>query len=79
MTARREETEQRSYRAALIGSINVVAAILAARLILMLSVIGAIFLAWLALLGHDPVRVAVLALYTATVVIPLVWLCSRRA
>lgn len=62
----------------MIGALNVVVAILAVRVILLLAVLGAIFLAWLSLAAHDLVRVAVLALYTVTVLIPLVWLASQR-
>jgi hypothetical protein len=58
--------------------LNVAAAILAARMILLLAVLGAIALAWMALQAHDLLRLAVLAVYTVTCVGPLIWLSSRR-
>ena len=61
------------------GTLNVVIAVIAVRLILLLGVCGAAVLAWLVLTGApDPFRVAVLAVYSGTVVLPLVWLASRR-
>jgi hypothetical protein len=66
------------WRQGLIASLNVAAAILAVRLILLLAVMGAIALAWVALQAHDLLRLAVLAVYTVTCVGPLIWLSSRR-
>ena len=73
----RELASLRSWRAGAIGTLNVAAAILAARAILLIAVLGAIALAVLALASHDLVRVGVLGLYCVCVVIPLVWLVSR--
>lgn len=58
------------------GTVNVLAAILAVRLILLVAVGGAIFLAWLA--ADNPYRIAAVGVYTASVVLPVVWLSSRR-
>jgi hypothetical protein len=52
--------------------------ILSARLILLVGVGGATFLTWLALREPDPYRLAVLGVYAAVVVVPLVWLAARR-
>ncbi|HEX8827326.1 MAG TPA: hypothetical protein VF778_04355 [Xanthobacteraceae bacterium] len=55
-----------------------VSAVLAVRLILLVAVSGAIWLTWLALASPDPYRLAALAVYAAVVVVPVVWLSSRR-
>lgn len=75
---RGEAVTELSWKAAALGTINVLTAILAVRIILMIAVIGAIMLASLTLSTHDMVRVAVLGLYTLTVVCPLVWLAAQR-
>lgn len=61
----------------MLGALNVAVRILAARAILLFAVLGAIGLAWLALSSSDYVRLAALALYTLTVVCPLVFLASK--
>lgn len=60
------------------GALNVVIAVLAVRLILLVCVCGAIALAYLALMQPDPYRLGALAIYAIAVVLPLVWLSSRR-
>jgi hypothetical protein len=64
------------------GALNVFATILAVRLILLVAVSGAIWLSWLAL-GAATASVqtgplVALSVYVAAVVVPLVWLASRR-
>ena len=66
-----------AWKQGIIGSLNVAAAVLAARFVLLLSVIGAILLVWMALALHDPFRLIAVGIYTVTVVLPLVWLASR--
>ena len=63
------------------GALNVITAVLAVRLTLLVSVGGAVWLSWLVLGGTgapEPLRLAALAVYCAVVVVPLVWLASRR-
>lgn len=60
------------------GALNVAATILAARMILLVAVTGAIYLSWLSLAQPDIYRLACLAVYAVVVVVPLVWLASRR-
>jgi hypothetical protein len=60
------------------GALNVVTALLAVRLILLVSVGGATALTWLALRDPDPYRLAALGVYAGVVVVPLVWLAARR-
>jgi hypothetical protein len=62
----------------LLGALNVVTAVLAVRLILLVSVCGAIALAYLALTQPDPYRLGALAIYAVVVVLPMVWLSARR-
>lgn len=60
------------------GAINVIAAVLAVRLTLLVAIAGAICLTWLALQQPDVMRLAVLAIYVAGTVPALVWLAGRR-
>lgn len=62
----------------MLGALNVVTAVLAVRLILLVSVCGAIALAYLALTQPDPYRLGALAIYAVVVVLPMVWLSARR-
>lgn len=73
-----EYVHRSAWKAGLLGSLNLVIAVLAVRLILLVSVCGAIALAYLALAQPDPYRLGALAIYTVAVVLPLVWLSSRR-
>ena len=67
-----------AWRAGVMGALNVLTVVLAVRLTLLVSVCGASFLAWLALVEPDPYRLATLGVYCAVVVLPLIWLVSRR-
>lgn len=60
------------------GALNLVAVILAVRLILLVAVSGAIFLTVIAIQNPDPSRLGALAIYAVAVVVPTVWLSSRR-
>lgn len=73
------ETQQiRAWRTGAIGAINVVAAILAVRLTLLVGVAGAIGLTWLALQQPDPVRLIALGIYVVGTIPALTWLAGRR-
>ena len=78
-----EYIHRAAWKAGVLGALNVATVILAARLTLLLSVLGAIWLSWLVLSTPsanppDVSRLAVLAVYVAVVVVPLVWLAARR-
>lgn len=73
-TPRRDD----AWKGAVIGSVNVLAAVLAARFILLLATVGGAALTWLALAQPDVRRLAALAIYTVTIELPLVWLASKR-
>lgn len=65
----------------MLGALNLATVILAVRLTLLVAVGGAIWLTWLALGGAgvtDPLRLIALGVYCGAVVVPLVWLTSRR-
>ena len=68
---------RQAWRAGVLGALTVAIRILAARSILLFAVLGAIGLAWLALSSSDYMRMGALALYTITVVVPLIWLSSK--
>lgn len=74
----RELAYRRSWKAGVIGALNLASAILAARLILLLAVLGAVGLDWIALAEPDPVRLAAIGIYGGMVVLPVVWVASRR-
>jgi hypothetical protein len=67
-----------AWKAGVMGALNVATAILAVRLTLLVSVGGAIGVAFLVLRNPDPYRLAALGVYAAAVVVPLIWLAARR-
>jgi hypothetical protein len=69
------------WKNAVLGSLNALALVLAARLIVLIGIGGAIFLAWLALGSSDhpdPSKIAALAVYLLGGLVPCVWLASRK-
>jgi hypothetical protein len=73
-----EYIHRAAWKAGVLGALNVITVVLAVRLTLLVSVCGAAGLAYLALTGPDPYRLGVLGIYCAVVVLPVVWLSSRR-
>lgn len=76
-----EYVHRAAWKAGVLGSLNVLAVVLAVRIILLVAVIGALILAWAAL--HTPETVPypaliMLVVYGLLVVVPVVWLSSRR-
>lgn len=67
-----------AWKAGVMGALNVVTALLAARLILLVAVVGEFVLAWTALANPDPYRIAALMIYATVVVVPLVWLAAAK-
>src|SRR5262245_2960546 len=67
-----------AWQAGVLGALNVLSVVLAVRLTLLVSVCGASALAWAALAEPDPYRLGTLGVYAVVVVLPLVWLTSRR-
>lgn len=62
----------------MLGAINVLVLVTAIRIIVLVAVSGGIALSIIALGTPDPWRVGVLAIYSIAVVMPVVWLASRR-
>lgn len=73
-----EYQNRAAWRAGVMGALNVVAVVLAVRLVLLVAVAGAIFLTVVAVNFPDPMRLGALAIYAVAVVIPTIWLSSRR-
>ena len=67
-----------AWKAAVFGTVNVLSVLLAVRLTLLVSVCGAIALAYLALTAADPYKLGALGIYSVVVVVPLVWLAANR-
>jgi hypothetical protein len=76
-----EYIHRSAWKAGVMGALNVVAVVLAVRLVLLVAVIGALYLAKIALDAPATVQTPALIMlgtYCASVVIPLVWLSSRK-
>jgi hypothetical protein len=73
-----EYIHRAAWKAGVLGALNLATAILAVRLTLLVSVGGAIGVAYLVLKEPDPYRLGALAVYAGVVVVPLIWLAARR-
>jgi hypothetical protein len=73
-----EYIHRAAWKAGVLGALNLATAILAVRLTLLVSVGGAIGVAYLVLKEPDPYRLGALAVYAVVVVVPLIWLAARR-
>jgi hypothetical protein len=76
-----EYVHRAAWKAAVMGTLNVLIAVVAVRFVLLLAVVGAFVLAKLSLDVAEPVKtpaLIMLGVYCATVVLPMVWLASRR-
>ena len=74
----RELESRAAWKAGAIGALNVMTSLLAVRVVLLVSVAGAIALTWLALQVPDPLRLGALGIYCALVAVPTVWLAGRK-
>jgi hypothetical protein len=61
-----------------LGALNLLIVVTATRIMVLVAVVGAIVLTSVALDGPDPWRLVALGIYALAVVIPVVWLSSRR-
>ena len=73
-----EYVHRAAWKAGVIGAFNALAIILAIRLILLVAIVGAIALSVIAINAPDPYRLAALGIYSVVIVVPMVWLSSRR-
>ena len=77
----RETVSRVAWQRGVMGALNLLAVVLAVRIVLLVAVIGALWLAKLALDVPAPLQIpalVMLGVYCATVVIPMVWLSSRK-
>lgn len=74
-----EEVEHRAaWKAGMLGAINVLAAVLAARWTAMMAVAGSILLSLEVMPQPDPYKLGLLGIYCLLVVGPCIWMASRR-
>lgn len=73
-----EYVHRAAWKAGVLGALNVAFAVLAARLVVLVAVAGAIALTWSALAIPDPWRLGALGIYGVAIFIPCVWLAGRR-
>ncbi|HEY4808599.1 MAG TPA: hypothetical protein VIH81_12770 [Roseiarcus sp.] len=73
-----EYVHRAAWKAGVLASINVLAIVLAVRLGLLVAIVGAIGLTYIAIQTPDPLRLGALAIYCAFVLLPTTWLASRR-
>ena len=73
-----EYIHRSAWKAGVLGSINVLAIVLAVRLGLLVAIVGAIVLTYITIQAPDPFRLGALAIYAAFVILPTTWLASRR-
>jgi hypothetical protein len=67
-----------AWRAGVLGALNALFVILAVRAILLVAVVGAIWMAMIAVDRPDPYRLGALAIYCLATIVPTVWLAARR-
>jgi hypothetical protein len=72
-----EFVHRAAWKAGVIGACNVLIAVLAVRLIVLVAVSGAIALTWLALQQPDPMRLGALAIFCLGVCPACIWLASQ--
>ena len=76
-----EYQHRAAWKAGVMGALNLLAVVLAVRLVLLVAVFGALYLAKIALDAPSALQMPaliMLGVYCATVVIPMVWLSSRK-
>jgi len=72
------EKSQSGYLQSMLAAIDVLARVLSARMILLLSVGGALGMAYLAMENPSTMTIAIQGVYDLTIVGPLVWLTATR-
>jgi hypothetical protein len=71
-----EFVHRRAWKAGVLASINVLVMVLAARMLVLVAIGGAIALTWYALESPDPYRLIALGIYSMLVVVPSVILAA---
>ena len=75
---RAEYVHRQAWKAGMLAAINVLTAVLSARLVVLVAVAGAIALTVLALQTPDPYRLGALGIYALGVVVPSIWMACTR-
>jgi hypothetical protein len=78
LTYSKEWVHRAQWKASVMATFNVALHVIAARLILLVAVSGAISLAWAASYATAPMAWVIPAVYSVLVVVPLVWLAGRQ-
>lgn len=66
-----------AWKQGFVGALNAVMQVTAARMIVLVAVVGGIALTWLTLLEPNPYKLGALAIYAVFVVGSAVWLAGR--
>jgi uncharacterized BrkB/YihY/UPF0761 family membrane protein len=72
-----EYMHRSAWKGSVFGTLNVLLALLAARLTLLVGVGGGVYLSYLALTNPVPMVWVIPAVYSVLVVVPLVWLAAQ--
>ena len=72
-----EQMHRGAWTAGVLGTLNVLALVLSARLIVLIGILGGIGLTYVALQSPDPWRLGALGIYAIAIVIPTVWFAPR--
>jgi len=73
-----EYIHRAAWKAGILGALNVLIMITAARMIVLVAVSGGIGLTMIALGAPDPWRLGALAIYSIAIVVPVIYLASRH-
>ena len=73
-----EYIHRAAWKAGVMAAINVAVVVVAVRMIVLVAVAGGIALTWLSLRVADPLHLVALGIYCVFVVVPAVWLASRK-
>lgn len=73
-----EYLHRAAWKAAVLGTLNVLILVIAIRFILLIAVVGAVWLTVIAIQAPDPLRLAAVGIYCLVLVLPMVWLASRK-
>ena len=75
---RSEYVARAAWKQGVLGALNVLIAVVAVRFIVLIAIGGGIALSVMALQNADPWRLGALAIYAVAIVLPTVWMASRR-
>lgn len=73
-----EYAHRGAWKAGVLGALNVLILVVAVRFILLIAVVGAIWMTIIAIEAPDPLKLAALGTYLLVLVVPMIWLASRK-